>query len=35
MRPDIDGLRGRGGKVVPLFQEVHMVEEVYRWDRST
>ena len=26
LRPDIDGLKGKGGKVVPLFQEVHQME---------
>ena len=34
IRPDISGLKGKGGKVVPIFSEVFMIEEVYKHDKS-
>ena len=32
LRPDIEGLRGKGGKAVSLFEEVRIVEEVLKYD---
>ena len=34
LRSDIEGLRGKGGRMVPLFCEVRVAEEVLKYDRS-
>jgi hypothetical protein len=35
LRLEIDGLKGKGGKVTPLlFSEVYVIEEVYKHDRK-
>jgi hypothetical protein len=34
LRPEIAGLKGKGGKVIPLFSEVYVIEEVYKHDRQ-
>lgn len=34
IRSDISGLKGKGGKVIPIFSEVFMIEEVYKHDKG-
>jgi hypothetical protein len=34
LKPEIPGLKGKGGKVIPIFSEVFMVEEVYKYNKK-
>ena len=34
LRPDIEGLRGKGGRMVPLFAEILTIEEVLKCSRK-
>ena len=26
LRPELEGLKGKGGKVIPMFSEIYMIE---------
>lgn len=34
VRRDMQGLKGKGGKIVPLFSEVFLIEEVYKHSKD-